>query len=42
MKKGDVEHEDFERYIYGGNANSKTSDDRDRIESEMSKQLTKY
>ena len=39
LKKGQVNNEDFERYIYGGTFNKRTSDERDRIEDDVRKQL---
>lgn len=42
IKKGQVNHEDFERYIYGGTYNKKTTDDRDKVEDEMRQKLQNY
>jgi hypothetical protein len=35
LKKGTAATEDFERYIYGGTYNKRTTDQRDRVEEEV-------
>jgi hypothetical protein len=39
LQKGQVDHKDFERYIYGGTFNEKNFDDRDKVETEMRQKL---
>ena len=35
IAKGDADHKDFERYIYGGSYNKRNNDDRDDIETQI-------
>ena len=39
LKKGEVDREDFERYIYGGSKNEKARDERDILEEQARKKL---
>lgn len=41
LAKGQVEHSDFERYIYGGSYNQRSRDERDNIENEIRNSLSR-
>lgn len=42
IKKGQVDHTEFERYIYGGTYAKRSQDNVDKVEEEVNKQMRDY